>query len=44
MLKGQAGPGAEPEVGRKAASLLLAPRPNPRQVAGQLGPRSCPLI
>lgn len=44
MLKGQAGPGAEPEVGRKAASLLLAPRLSPRQVAGRLGPRSCPLI
>ena len=44
MLKGQAGPGAEPEVGEKAASPLLAPRPNPLQVAGRLGPRSCPLL
>lgn len=42
MLKGQAGPGAEPEVGRKAASLLLAPRLNPCQVAGRLWARSCP--
>lgn len=30
--------------GEKAASPLLAPRPNPFQVAGRLGPRSCPLL